>query len=106
MKSTWYPTLKSMKHINDSWKQKHEQTINVSVQIECESHNHKNIQFSSIFLETWKHEKSNFHWNNLYFKVYVCHIQTKVYTHILNTMSPQNVYAWRHVAQRIHMYSQ
>ena len=27
--------------------------------------------------------------NDLNFKAYVCHVQTKVYIHILNTMSPQ-----------------
>ena len=36
---------------------------------------------------------------------YVCLIQAKIYIHIQNTTSPQNVYAWRHVAQRMYMYN-
>ena len=37
-----------------------------------------------------KHENQKFfNITNLYFKAYVCHVQTKVYIHILNTMSPQ-----------------
>ena len=33
--------------------------------------------------------KHEIHPNDLNFKAYVCHVQTKVYIHILNIMSPQ-----------------
>ena len=56
----------------------------MSVQIQCEEHDHENIQLSSIFLKNMKIIKTY-----LSFKAYVCLIQTKVYIHILNTTSPQ-----------------
>ena len=52
--------------------------MKVSVQIQCEEHDHERWSISSIFLETRKHEN---HQNYLIFKVYVCLIQSKVYIH-------------------------
>ena len=48
----------------------------MSVQIQCEEHDHESIQLSSIFLKTWNSSKTY-----LIFKAYVCFIQTKVYIH-------------------------
>ena len=66
---------------------KHEQAINVSVQITCEYHNHENFSLSSII--PLKHENTKIIKTYLIFKAYVCLIQTKVYIHIQNTKSPQ-----------------
>ena len=46
----------------------------------------KNMKFIINVKSPSKHE---IHPNDLNFKAYVCHVQTKVYIHILNTMSPQ-----------------
>ena len=70
--------------------------MKVSVQIQCEDHNHERWTISSIFLKTRKHEG---HQNYLIFKAYVCPIQTKVYIHI-QTQRVHKIYALRHVAQK------
>ena len=44
---------------------------------------HQNFHFQL------KHENHENHQNDLNFKAYVCHVQTIVYIHILNIMSPQ-----------------
>ena len=40
-------------------KTKHEQVINVSVQIQCEYHYHENFQFSSIIPQNMEIRKSS-----------------------------------------------
>ena len=42
----------NMTHENKTWA-----NMKVSVQIQCEEHDHKNIQLSSIFLKVWKSSK-------------------------------------------------
>ena len=68
---------------------KHEQAINVSVQIRCEYHNHENFFIKlnySLNIENTKIIKTY-----LIFMAYVCQVQTKVYIHIQNITSPQNI---------------
>jgi len=57
----------------------------VSVQVLCETYHHENMQLGLI-RNSSKHES---HQNDLIFKAYVCHVQTKVYIHIQNITSPQ-----------------
>ena len=70
---------------------KHEQVINVSVQINCEYHNHENIQLSSIIPQNI--ENTKIIKTYLIFMAYVCQVQIKIYIHIQNTTSPLFIYA-------------
>ena len=82
---------------------KHEQAINVSVQIKCECHNHENFSSNklnySLNIENTKIIKTY-----LIFKAYVCLIQTKVYIHIQNTTNPLNICIKARGSKRINMY--
>ena len=74
----------------------------MSVQIQCEDHNHEK-KYSIKLNYSLKHEN---HQNYLIFKVYVCPIQTKVYIHIQNTTSPQKYMHEGTWLKRMYMYKQ
>ena len=64
----------------------------MSVQIICEDHNHEKYFIKlnySLKHNSIKNMKN--HQNYLIFKAYVCLIQTKVYIHIHNIKSPQDI---------------
>ena len=85
----------NMTHENKTWVIK-----KVSVQIKCEYHNHENFSLSSIIPQNKKIIKTY-----LIFKVYVCPIQTKVYIHIQNITSPQNICIKARGSKRMYMYN-
>jgi len=63
-------------------KKNHKKTISkVSVQDICETNYHETRR-SSLIRNSLKHETHENHQNDLIFKAYVCHVQTKVYIHI------------------------
>ena len=82
-------------------KTKHEQAIDVSVQIICEDHNQEKYFIKLNY--SLKHEIIK---NYLIFKAYVCLIQTNVYIHIQNIKSPQDICIKARGSKRILMYSQ
>ena len=74
----------------------------VSVQIQCEVHDHESIRLSSInSLKQENHQKQNY----LIFKVYVCPIQAKVYIHIQTQRVHKDICMKARGSKRMYMYN-